>query len=48
MSNLQKHAKKCWGEDVVKGSDETKDINLARGIVAKSGLGNPKITAMFE
>ena len=48
MSNLRKHAKKCWGEDVVKAADETKDINLARGIVAKSGLGNPKITAMFE
>jgi hypothetical protein len=47
-SNLRKHAKLCWGDDVVKAADETKDAKLARGIVAKSGMGNASITAMFE
>src|SRR5271168_4101097 len=47
-SNLRKHAKKCWGDDVVKLADETKDVNLARDIVAKSGMGNAMITTMFE
>jgi hypothetical protein len=47
-SNLRKHAKICWGDDVVKAADETKDLTRARGIVGKSGLGNASITAMFE
>ena len=47
-SNLCKHAKICWGDDVVKLADETKDAKLARGIVAKSWMGNASITAMFE
>ena len=47
-SNLQKHAKICWGDNVVKAADEAKDIKLACGVVAKSGLGDPSITAMFE
>jgi hypothetical protein len=47
-SNLRKHAKKCWGEDTVKAADETKDIKRARDILAKSGLANASITAMFE
>jgi hypothetical protein len=47
-SNLRKHAKICWGDEVVKAADETKDLTRARAIVAKSGLGNASITAMFE
>jgi hypothetical protein len=47
-SNLRKHAKGCWGDEVVKAADETKDVKVARGIVAKSGLGNASITAIFE
>lgn len=47
-SNLRKHAKHCWGDDVVKSADETKDLKIARSIVAKSGMGNATITAMFE
>ena len=47
-SNLRKHANICWGDDVVKAADETKDLTRARAIVAKSGLGNASITAMFE
>jgi hypothetical protein len=46
-SNLRKHAKICWGEEVLKAADETKNVALARGIVAQSG-GDPTITAMFE
>ena len=47
-SNLQKHAKICWGEDVLVAADKTRDVSLACGIVAKSGLGNASITAMFD
>jgi hypothetical protein len=47
-SNLRKHAKICWGDDVVKSADETKDVTLARGIIGKSGMGNATITTMFE
>jgi hypothetical protein len=47
-SNLRKHAKICWGDDVVKLADETKDVRLARGIVGKSEMGNATVTAMFE
>ena len=38
----------CWGNDVVKAADETKDLTCAQAIVAKSGLGNTSIMAMFE
>jgi len=47
-SNLRKYAKICWGDDVVKAADEMKDLTHAQAIVAKSGLGNASITAMFE
>ena len=47
-SNLHKHAKICWGDDVVKAADETKDLMCVQAIVAKSRLGNASITAMFE
>lgn len=47
-SNLRKHAKVCWGEDVVKAVDETKDLKLARGIVVKSGQKDGSLTTMFE
>jgi hypothetical protein len=47
-SNLRKHAKICWGDDIVKAADETKDAKLARAIVVKSGLCNRSITEMFE
>ena len=47
-SNLQKHVKVCWGDDVVKAANETKDIKLACGIVTQSGLCNTSITVIFE
>ena len=47
-SNFQKHAKVCWGDDVVKAADETKDIKLVCGIVTQSGLCDTSITAIFE
>ena len=47
-SNLCKHAKICWGDDVVKAADETKDLMHVQAIVAKSGLGGASITATFE
>jgi len=45
---LHKHAKICWGDDVVKAMDEMKDLVHAQAIVVKLGLGNASITAMFE
>ena len=32
----------------MKSADETKDLKIARSIVAKSGMGNAMKTAMFE
>ena len=32
----------------MKAVDATKDVKLARSVVAKSGLGNASITALFE
>ena len=47
-SNLRKHAKICWGDDVVKAADEMKDLTRVRAIVVKLGLGNASIMAIFE
>jgi hypothetical protein len=47
-SNLRKHAKLCWGSDVIAAADSTRDVELATEVVAKSGKGNESITAMFE
>jgi hypothetical protein len=47
-SNLRKHAKICWGDDVIKAADDTKDVDVARGIASKATLGNGSMTAMFE
>ncbi|KAF8815963.1 hypothetical protein BYT27DRAFT_7230076 [Phlegmacium glaucopus] len=47
-SNLRKHTKICWGEDVVKAVNATKDNKLAREVVAKSAMKDISLTAMFE
>ena len=33
-SNLRKHAKVCWGPDVVEAGDRTKNIEATRAVVA--------------
>ncbi|KAG1830668.1 hypothetical protein DFJ58DRAFT_719620 [Suillus subalutaceus] len=45
-SNMQKHAKICWGEETVKLADETKNAQEARTII--SGAKDGSITASFE
>ena len=48
-SNLRKHAKICWGEETVEAADETRDVNLAKKIVAKHGsLKDGSLTTVFE
>ena len=45
-SNLHKHAKVCWGEEIVVAADQTQDIDIAC-----EGLGKRKdrsITEAFE
>lgn len=34
-SNLRKHAKVCWGSDVVEAGDRTKNIEATRAVVAE-------------
>jgi hypothetical protein len=48
-SNLRRHAKLCWGEDVVAGADASRLHGAAREIVEKSlRMPDRSITAMFE
>lgn len=45
--NLQKHAKLCWGEEVVAAADNTKDIHVAREALEKKSVDS-SITSAFE
>ena len=45
-SNLQKHAKICWGEDAVASADGTKDVHAARQALVN--LKDSSITAAFQ
>jgi hypothetical protein len=50
-SNLHKHAKNCWGEDIVSKALETKKeltINEVRESLGKAKLQDGTITALFE
>lgn len=47
-SNLRKHAKGCWGEEAVAAADNTRSIDAAREVLAKSKLRDGSITAEFE
>ena len=47
-SNLRKHVKICWGEDVMAEADKTKDVHAARDAVSKMKLGNGSIMEAFE
>jgi hypothetical protein len=48
-SGLRRHAKMCWGEEAVSAADNTKDLDGARAVLAKSGLKrNGSITQAFE
>ena len=37
-SNMQKHAKKCWGDDVVTAADKAKNASNIRVMTVKGTL----------
>ena len=47
-SNLCKHAKICWGEDIVGDADKTKEVHVAREALTKMKSANGSITDTFE
>ncbi|KAF8229874.1 hypothetical protein L208DRAFT_1284618 [Tricholoma matsutake] len=47
-SNLQKHAKQCWGVETVEAANNMKDASKAHCSVIRSGHPNGSITALFE
>jgi hypothetical protein len=46
--NLRKHAKKCWGDEVVASADKAKDVKEVRDTTVKGSLDSQSITAAFE
>jgi hypothetical protein len=49
--NLRKHAKICWGKEVVEKADGTRDLSAARKALVKAGLAGLRdglITTEFE
>jgi len=47
-SGLRRHAIKCWGAEMVKSADGTKDLEAACTILLKSKLRDGTIMAEFE
>jgi len=47
-SNLLRHAKICWGAEVVDGATATRDIEAAREVLAKMKLRDGSILAEFQ
>jgi uncharacterized DUF497 family protein len=47
-SNLRKHAKICWSDDIVALADKTKDVGAAREALAGLKNVDASITAVFE
>ncbi|KAG2741624.1 hypothetical protein P692DRAFT_201842237 [Suillus brevipes Sb2] len=47
-SNMRKHARTCWGEEVVKAADDAKSCDVARESIVNGILTNGSITASFE
>ena len=47
-SNLQRHAKVCWGTEAVEAAGAVKDVYAARAVLAKPTLRDGSITAAFE
>lgn len=46
--NLRRHAKSCWGVEVVSNADQAKDSTKVREALAKGNLKNGSITFAFE
>jgi hypothetical protein len=47
-SNLRKHAKVCWGTEVVEAGDRTKNIEAARAVVASIVSRKSSLTSALE
>jgi hypothetical protein len=47
-SNMRKHAKKCWGDDVVASADKAANASEVRNTTVKGSLDPQSITAAFE
>lgn len=47
-SNLRRHAKICWGEEVVMAADTTGNLWIAREALSKKRGLNGSITVAFE
>ena len=47
-SNLRKHVKSCWGEDVMNTADDAKDVNDVRTKIVNRILRNGSIMEAFE
>jgi hypothetical protein len=45
---MRKHARTCWGEEVVKAADDAKSCDIARESIINGILTNGSITASFE
>ena len=46
--SLRRHAKLCWGSDIVAQADATKDVGIARAGLKDAELKDGSITAVFE
>ena len=48
-SNLRKHAKRCWGADIVEKAADAKDLaSIREGLAAAKKLKDGSITATFK
>jgi hypothetical protein len=47
-SNLRRHAKLCWGDEVVAAADTTGNLAVARSAMSKQKGANGLITAAFD
>ena len=48
MSNLRKHAKRCWGDEIVAAADQAKNAKEVRATTVSGALDLESITAAFE
>ena len=47
-SNMWKHVKRCWGDEVVASADKAKNANEVHAMTIKGFLDPKSITAAFE
>jgi hypothetical protein len=47
-SNLRKHAKRCWGDDIIATADKAKNAKEVRATTVSGALDPESITAAFE